>query len=638
MPLSSFLSELVFKGRFFTSLLFLSALFPFSSLAQTTRAPTPGVGLASTGLGTSAQATIDVVVSVREPSGLPLTESAIVKLYPQTGGTHLTQQTQDNSTARFNEVRGGDYDIEVTAAGYKPAKEHASVFTGAMTYTLYVYVHSENEATEAPALPKSAAMTPRLQEQIDKGLEKMRRKQYEDARTQFLKAAKMAPGNPDLLYLLGTVEIAREHFEAAREQLQAALAIYPTHERSLLALGEVQLRTGDPAAATQTLEKVYQANGADWRTHMMLANAYVQQKEYDKALPHALKVIDLAKENGAPGWLLLGQIYLAQERREAAQRAFETIVGSFPKDPAARDAKKELDALESHAAAVDVVNLPLPVTPALPPEPVRPWAPPDIDSKEYPAVQDVACSEDDLIQRTQKRIQNQLQNFERFLATEHIEHQEVGAHGVPGVLREKDFNYLVFVQHPKAGMTFLEERRDGGVGTDAFPTSLATIGLMGLGVNVFDPNYQEGIAYKCEGLGTWRGRATWRLRFEQRKEVPSQIRLWRNNHGTYHIPLKGRIWIDASSYDVMHIETDLREPVNDILLTRDHLIVDYGPVKFDRTGTSLWLPWNAEMFLELHSKRYHHTHALRNYMLFSVDTTNTISAPKDTTEDNNPQR
>ena len=635
MPFSSFFSRPVSQGRFSAWLLFLSLLFFSSPAAHAQRVPTPGTGLQSSGLGTSSEIFIDVLVSVREPSGLPLSASATVQLYPQTGGMHFTQQTQDDSTARFNQVRGGDYDIEVTAPGYRPAKEHASVFTGAMICTLYVYLHIENEAAEAPALPKGAAMTPRLQEQIDKGLEKMRRKQFDDARAQFLRAAKMAPGNPDVLYLLGTVETAQDHLDTAREKFQAALQIYPSHEHSLLALGELQLRAGDPAGAAQTLEKVYRTSGADWRTHMLLANAYTQQRDYDKALPHALKVVDLARENAAPGWLLLAQIYVAQKNLDAAQRAFETIVRSFPRDPAAGEAKSQLAALEKNASVADVASKPLPVAPLLPPATVRSWAPPDIDSKEYPAVQDVWCSETDLVERTQKRIQNQLQNFERFLATEHIEHQEVNANGSAGLVREKDFNYLVFIQHPKPGLTFLEERRDGGVGTESFPTSLATVGLMSLGINVFDPSYEAGLTYKCEGLGAWRGKATWRLRFEQRKEVPSQIRLWRNNHGTYRIPLKGRVWIDASSYDVLHIETDLREPVNDIFLTRDHLIVDYGPVGFERNRTSLWLPWNAEMFLEIHAKRYHHTHALRNYMLFSVDTTNTISKPKETTEENN---
>jgi hypothetical protein len=96
------------------------------------------------------------------------------------------------------------------------------------------------------------------------------------------------------------------------------------------------------------------------------------------------------------------------------------------------------------------------------------------------------------------------------------------------------------------------------------------------------------------------------------------------------LPLKGRAWISATSYDVLHIETDLAHPVPAIGLSRDHLVIDYGPVQFNHRDTTLWLPWNAEMFMELHGKCYHHIHNLRNYMLFSVDTTYTVGQPQQT--------
>jgi tetratricopeptide (TPR) repeat protein len=583
---------------------------------------------------TSNSAPVDVLVSVREPTGMPLAGHAVVKL-SSAKGVHLTVSTRDNSTATFPQMLPGEYDIEVTALGYKTTMEHASVFTGGTTCNVYIYLRNESEGSPEDRPPGGTIMTPRLEGEIDKGLEKMRRHQYDAARVQFEKARKLAPGNPDIQYLLGMLEYTQEHFDAARERFQAALSIYPSHERSLLSLGELQLRT-DATAAAETLEKAYQLNGADWRTHWLLANAYVQQKDYEKALPHAARAAELGKDHAAAAWMLLGEILVQEEKREEAKRAFETIVRSFPNDPAAPEAKNRLAALDK--AAVTRVSDPSPSEPApqpeamplptAPPGAVRPWAPPDIDSKEYPAVQDVACPERDLVQRTQAKMMRQLGNFEKFLATEHIEHQEVDANGIPGSVREKDFDYLIFVKHPRPGMSFLEEKRDGGENLGSFPTSLATQGLAALALSVFDPHYEGDLVYKCEGLGTWRGKPVWRLRFEQRKDVPSHIRLWENSRGTYPIPLKGRVWIAASSYDVLHIETDLREPVKDIELTRDHLLIDYGPVSFEHSGTTLWLPWDAEMFMELRGKRYHHTHTLRNYMLFSVDTGNAIAEPK----------
>ena len=169
---------------------------------------------------------------------------------------------------------------------------------------------------------------------------------------------------------------------------------------------------------------------------------------------------------------------------------------------------------------------------------------------------------------------------------------------------------------------------------DRFPTSLASRGLVGLGVFLFDPDYQNGLTYKCEGLGEWRGQAAWEIRFEERREVESRLMTWKNNRGTFPVALKGRVWVAANSYDLLHIETDLREPIPQLELDRDHLIIDYGPVKFDHGKTSLWLPWYAELYMQVHGKRYHHRHTLTNYALFSVDTNHQIDAPKDATNQN----
>jgi hypothetical protein len=52
-------------------------------------------------------------------------------------------------------------------------------------------------------------------------------------------------------------------------------------------------------------------------------------------------------------------------------------------------------------------------------------------------------------------------------------------------------------------------------------------------------------------------------------------------------------------------------------------------VNFARANTSLWLPWSAEMHMELRGHRYQHKHYLTDYMLFEVDTNHKIGKPKE---------
>jgi tetratricopeptide (TPR) repeat protein len=623
-----------------SSLLLLAAFQPFA-LAQHPGPPSGAGRGTSGGVMPVEQQSFTLLVSVREPTGGPLDMGAIVKLDSYAGSVHATTSTRDAGTAVFPDIRPGDYNVEVSAPGYKTTTEMVEVLGGGSSYTVYIYIQPES-AAGTPNLPGNPSlMTPRLQAEIDKAVDKMRRQQYDAARLHLEKAAKMAPGNPDIQYLLGFLESKQDHFEAARAKFQAAISLNPAHEKSYVMLGELQLRTGHAADAAQTLEKAYQLNGADWRMHLLLAEAYALQKQYDKAEPHAARAAALGKNNGAPARLLLGRILAAQSKTQEASRAFQTVLHDFPNDVSAQEARTELAALERpviiHAAAkTPGPNLGLapaadsePAATKVPPIPVvvRAWAPPDIDAKEYPVAPDVACQQDQIVHRAQLRTAKQLANFERFIATEQIVHQEVDANGNRGAARTRDFAYLVIIEHAKDGSFFLDEERDGGQNLNEFPTHLASTGLVSLGVAVFREDFQNDLIYRCEGLGKWRGQPAWQIRFEQRKEAPSRLRTWRNSHGTFRLPLKGRVWVSANTFDVLHLETDLREPQEAIELKRDHLIVDYGPVHFEHDKTSLWLPWYAELFMELHGKRYHHRHTLSNYALFSVDTSHTISLP-----------
>jgi TolA-binding protein len=613
---------------------FLSVMGSVAFGFQAAFAQQPG-GLPGQGIPTATFATM--LVSVRSSGGGPISGGAFVSISSDFTSVHQTAPTRDAGTATFPNIRTGDYNVEVQAVGYQTATEHASMLAAGSSYTVYVYMHPEGEKIAPNAPPGEPTVSPHLQSEIDKGLDKMRHQQYDAARTHFDKAAKMAPSNPDVLYLLGMLEYAQQHLDLARTKFESALSIYPTHERALVSLGELQLRSGQPKEAGETLEKAFKVNGADWRTHYLLAYAYAGQKDYEKALPHSERAADLAKERGAAARMLQGRILIALGKHDAAKAAFTTVIRDFPSDTAAKEAKESLEAMERAAVAVTEPRSnaeappppPVAVTAPTVPPAVRPWAPPDVDAREYPVARDVVCSEENVLHRTQMRTKAQLANLERFVATEHIEHQEVDVYGNPGPVLSKDFAYMAFVTRPRKGMLFLEEDRNGGQNLGSFPTALASKGLVGLGIFLFTPEYERDFAYKCEGLGEWRGQAAWLIHFEQRPEAHSRIMTWRNNQGIYPVALKGRVWITANSYDVVHLETDLREPMPAIELTFDHLVIDYGPVNFAHGRTSLWLPWYAELYMQVHNKRYHHRHTLTNYSLFSVDTSHQISAPQD---------
>ena len=579
-----------------------------------------------------------VEVSVREGNGTPLSNGALVRLYSQVGSYNRTTTTRDGAIASFADVIPGEYEIEAQSAGYQTSTEHASVMGGGLRATFYVYLQPESApATSQP--PHAPVASPKLQKQMEKALDKLHKRQYESALQYLKKAEEMAPGNPDVHYLIGISDSGLDRQDAARSEFEKALQIFPSHVRSLLALGELQLRTGQNDAALKTLERAYQLDGADWRTDLLLAEAYFNATDYEKAQQHAVRAAELRKGKSAEAQLMLARAFLARGRTEDAKTALDTLTRQFPNTREAAWAGKRLAELNEPSATHAAANSAMPSLPTLPmpappvpglsvPNAERAWAPPDIDSKDYAFASGVACPQEQVLAGAQSRMKKQLENFEKFTATEHIVHVEIDAGGVPGPPREKDFSYMVTLSRAKDGVTYLEESRDGGENLYQFPTSLAIKGLVSLGVAVLDRNFEGDFDFRCDGLTQWRNEAAWEIRFEQKKDVRSRLLTWRNSRGSFPIALRGRVWVSANSYNLLHLESDLREPQPLLELTRDHLVIDYGRVRFEHGNTELWLPWHADAYMEFRRKRYHHTHTLTNYMLFSVDTTNKVAAPK----------
>jgi tetratricopeptide (TPR) repeat protein len=576
---------------------------------------------------------VAITVGVRDARGLPLDDKAMVRLISKASVYNRTIPTEANSSATFPNVWEGPYDVEVKCQGYRPVIAHIDVSGGLAFFSTYIYLHPVYESAPSGGPAKGLVLTPRLASEIDKGLASMHKQQYEAAKAHFVKAERIVPNSSDVAYLMGTADQGMKQNEAARANFQKAITLDPANDRAMIALGELQLQTGDAAGAIVTLNQAYAANGAGWRTRYLLASAYAKTGKLRDAEMQADSAVKLAHNNSATPLLLLGDIQAAGGRWTEAKQSWDRVVGECPNCPEAGEARKRLsEASGDHPAGSG--NLAgqfthLAMAPELPPKvEERPWAPPDVDSKEYSVAPDVSCKAEEIIPRAMRRTKLQLDNLEKFGATEHIEHQEIDKSGVPGPLKMHNFYYLVFVFPYKSNSVFLEENRDGGNGVADFPTSLATTGLNSLGINVLQPAYREGYSYQCEGLATIRGQGAWQVRFEEKKDANLDVRRWQRSGTIYNIPLKGRIWLSSTTYDLLRVETDLREPVVNLELTRDHLLVDYGPVNFTAGNTTMWLPWSAEMYLELHGKRYHHRHLLSNYMLFGVDTSHKINRPK----------
>ena len=240
----------------------------------------------------------------------------------------------------------------------------------------------------------------------------------------------------------------------------------------------------------------------------------------------------------------------------------------------------------------------------------------------------VSCDLPVVLRGVGERITQLVSNLEKFSATEHIEHYGVDKKGMLHSRETRSFEYLVLVsQNPVQGFQ-LDEYRNGSTDPSQFPAGIATNALPAMAL-IFHPLMMSEFNFSCEGLGRWAGRPAWQIRFEQRQDRQNRIRYYKIQGNYYPVALKGRAWIDAATYQMLRLETDLIRPVSQIDLTYERLSIEYGEVQFHSRALRLWLPATAELYWERHGRRYYRRHSFRNFKVFVVDTNQKFQQPKE---------
>ncbi|MGB6432118.1 MAG: VWA domain-containing protein [Candidatus Acidiferrales bacterium] len=261
------------------------------------------------------------------------------------------------------------------------------------------------------------------------------------------------------------------------------------------------------------------------------------------------------------------------------------------------------------------------------------WSPPDVDARLPLVSKAEACSLPDVLTHAGERAQELVDNFPKFTAREKIQYDELDAYaadmGPDGgasydyslkVDESADFDYVVSLKQMPGAFLFDENLR---LTPDAKPLTgnPPVQGLTSLAL-IFHPYYQGDYEMRCEGLADWNGTPAWVIHFAQRKDKPSRTRGYVTPQTVFPEQLKGRAWIAKDSYQVLHIDTNLLEPVllrQDQTVDSDAVSVDYGPVEFRGQNVQLWLPQSAETFTEVARKRVVTKDTFSDFALFSVE-------------------
>jgi tetratricopeptide (TPR) repeat protein len=579
-----------------------------------------------------------LIVSVRDENGSVFSGLAMVTLQQLTSRT-LSTGPATGGRAIFDELGPGEYTAVVDAPGYATASEHVNITLPNQQEQVIVTLKRDNDSLRASAPAGLPMLSPKLQKELSRAVEALHANNLDAALKHLDAAYHLAPSNPEVNYMRGLLADRQGNLASAQASWEKTIALDAKHSLALLGLAAILARRADFAGAKGYLERVLQNDPNSWHAHQLLSVVYLRQRDYQEAITHAERSLELGKNLANSVRLTLAEAFMAQDQRERAEATLQAFLKAAPPTGQAEIANGMVRKLKSgtlsleHSTAGDSVPsaeaAKLPDLPLLKPD-LPNWLPANVDDS-VPAVEDgVSCSTQEILDGTAHRVQEFMSSVDRITATELLDHQVVNEWGLPTREEKRSFEYVVSISKIRDGYLGVQEYRNGTQDLGVFPDGIATIGLPAA-VLVFHPYYREDYQMNCEGLGRWKGGLAWQIHFAQKQGKSSRIRGYRAgvNAPSTPVALKGRAWIDKDSLQIVRIETDLQAPMPEIKYLAEHMDIEYGPVKFYKQNETMWLPMTADIYFSLRGRRIRRRNLFQKYLLFSVDEKQSISAPKE---------
>jgi Tfp pilus assembly protein PilF len=285
----------------------------------------------------------EIAVTVRDASGQLLVTPASVKLYKN--GAQVDQSATSRGRAFFVPRTLGDFTVAVDAAGYQSAQKDVSVPIPTQA-EVDIYLQPESSSNVSLGVPGKPVLAPKAKEALVKGLQALGENKLDEAQKHVSEALKLAPGNPEVLYVQGVVYMRRSNWAKAQSVLETANQIDPNQARVLAALGMSLCNQNKYEDAVPPLEKAIQLEpAASWETQSALARAYYHRGQFDQALPLAQQAHTASHASSQQVELLLAQCLTAVERYDESAQVLRDLLKSSPGTPEAATARHWLDRL-----------------------------------------------------------------------------------------------------------------------------------------------------------------------------------------------------------------------------------------------------------------------------------------------------
>jgi cytochrome c-type biogenesis protein CcmH/NrfG len=494
------------------------------------------------------------------------------------------------------------------------------------------------------------AVPPKAKNEYSEACAALKDKKTETAEKHLRVAVQVYPNYSVAWVTLGQMLAAENHTEAARNACAQGSTVDPKYLPAYLCLAEIAAREkawGDVLLLSSRALDLDPSTTAISYEYNAAAN--LRTNKLDAAEKSALRALSIDKDNTDPrAHFLLAQIYEAKGDRtnEIVQLREYLKFAKDPDDVAA--AKQYLSQVEQSAvsAAIPASEKEREIPDSHSEVPADEHRKTEIASESGPHTDSLAssgpgggalqgCRLDEVLPKIERRVQEFVENVQRFTATESLVLESFGGTGQVARSERRQYDYVVSIEGSIPGMLQVNEFQNSRSPSETSGREFVTKGLPAL-VLIFHAYYAGDFSMECEGLTSLNGKLAWQIRFQQREDKPSRIRSY--SLGTtgraYQLNLKGRAWFTAGNHQILRLETDLIKPIREIQLAVDHTSAEYGPVHFRSRGIDIWLPQAADLICQRKGKRRHERITFSDYFLFAVDNKQELASPK--TQECNP--
>ena len=210
----------------------------------------------------------DIEIAVKTADSKPVPEQTMVQLISLNGRLY-DQKSLRNGTTRFDQVPRSEFRVLVMASGYQRAEKRVDVSMGVLLATVSIELHPMGDAEDAASDAGLNSLSPKVQREVGKALEALRKKKPSDARKHLETAQRQAPNNAEVEYLFGIYAMQVEDVAEAQARWTKTLEFNPNHLSALLEVAQGFLAQKKSAEAMPYLNRALAVEPSSWRAHAL---------------------------------------------------------------------------------------------------------------------------------------------------------------------------------------------------------------------------------------------------------------------------------------------------------------------------------------------------------------------------------